>query len=522
MTAALEALGAEQKSKKELDRLYKSYLNEAYNKLDILLKQSLEEQARKQYNYMYRAIERGVQQNLPRGTLTSADIRRAINRSIGGYTIGERLSRHKATLFKNLTTEMQKQIRQGIAEGMSQGDSIDRMTKTIKQQMNTSRYNARRIARTEAHRIREWGNNWAMRDAKKVTDMFDKEWLATSDSRTRDTHRRLNGQFADEKGYFHVDGKTTDYPGNFGIASEDIHCRCTMVANFDKSIGKDDYINQDNLTNEEWANKPDLPAKYTGLSTKLQGDDLNKVLGVINGLNSVYYPKSVISELLQSEFTEKTIDDKLIKERLRTIYLKYLKKSYSDIGINLRRVDRYDNAIENETLGKQYALIKHIQDKTGVQLKELTFLPDSDERTAGYFRYYKNVPYGSNGYMAQINLTQETYTKSEKARRAQVVKEAKAKWHGRTLPNGDDTVLTSTVHEIGHLLDYSLGWKSNKVDYSDVYYYSDYAKETRKEAAAEAFTEVIFNPTEEATTMWKSMGIKTEGLNDVDYAKILR
>jgi len=524
MTTALETLGS-QKNKKELDRLYQAYLNEAYNKLDNLLNKSLEEQAQKQYNYMYRAIERGIRQNLPAGTMTQADITRAINMSIGGATITQRLNGHKATLFKNLTTEMQKQIRQGIAEGMSQGDSIDRMTKTIKEQMNTSRYNARRIARTEAHRMREWGNNWAMEDAKKSSDMFDKEWLSTTtDKRTRDTHRRLDGQFADEDGYFHIDGKSAQYPGSFGIASEDIHCRCTMVANFDKSIGSESYINQDNLNNEDWANKPELPGKYNGLSSTLKGQQLAQAAAFIGTLDSTYYPKSVISKLLQSEFTEQNINDKILKEKLRKIYLDFLQKSYADIGIRTEGLASPDNIIENEYLGKQYALIKHIQDKTGVQLRDLTFKPGSNPNAYGTFWSYKNIGYEgteNTHSMRKINISPLVYSHDRDSRYLTARRELIDGWHGRTYPDGDDTLLITTAHEMGHLLDYKLGWASDKVDYDKLYKVSGYSHTDRSESAAEAFTEVIFNPTEEATIMWESMGLKTGGLNNVEYAKIL-
>lgn len=521
MVAALETLGTSQKNKKELNRLYKVYLNEAYNKLDILIKKSLEEEARNQYNYMYRSLERGIEQNLPQGTLTKQHIQAAINKSIGGMTLTQRLGYHKATLFRDLTATMQKDIRDSIAKRMAQGESIDRMTKHIRAAMNTSRYNARRVVRTEAHRMREWGNNWAMTDAKNTSDMFDKEWLSTRDGRTREAHKRLNGQFADEKGLFHMDGFSAEYPGNFNVAKMDIHCRCTMVANFDKVLKNpnEDYVNQDNLTSEEWANKPILPGKYNGLSTSLNGSQLAQVLAFIGTLDQAYNPKSVVAGLLQTDFTSKDINDKMVRERFRALYLEYLDKSYKDMGIETKGLSKKTNKIENEALGKQYALIKHISDKTGIQLSELSFEPLRDPRATAALSYFPG-DYGPGNYPGMI-ITPKTYGKTLKDRQAMAKLETEKGWHGRVLPNGDDSLLVSTAHELGHAVDFKHGWVSDRIPYDKVYAESGYALHSRNEAAAEAFTEVIFNPLPESSGMWNSMGIKTEGLQNVKYAKIL-
>jgi uncharacterized protein with gpF-like domain len=56
-----------------------------------------------------------------------------------------------------------------------------------------------------------------------------KVWLATSDARTRDTHRTANGQAVEMKELFTVGGYPAKYPGDPQLPSaEVINCRCAI------------------------------------------------------------------------------------------------------------------------------------------------------------------------------------------------------------------------------------------------------------------------------------------------------
>jgi len=60
-------------------------------------------------------------------------------------------------------------------------------------------------------------------------------WVATLDDSTRKSHGVLDGQIADEKGLFYINGLSAEAPGHFGVDSEDIHCRCTTIARLKES-----------------------------------------------------------------------------------------------------------------------------------------------------------------------------------------------------------------------------------------------------------------------------------------------
>ena len=55
-----------------------------------------------------------------------------------------------------------------------------------------------------------------------------KQWDATLDSRTRPHHAQLDGQIRELNKPFEVAGRKAMYPSGFGIAAEDIHCRCAL------------------------------------------------------------------------------------------------------------------------------------------------------------------------------------------------------------------------------------------------------------------------------------------------------
>ncbi len=58
---------------------------------------------------------------------------------------------------------------------------------------------------------------------------FQKSWLSERDDDVRDDHRKMDGQIADEDGFFTApNGKKAQYPGGFGVAEQDINCRCVI------------------------------------------------------------------------------------------------------------------------------------------------------------------------------------------------------------------------------------------------------------------------------------------------------
>ena len=94
---------------------------------------------------------------------------------------------------------------------------------------NTGMNNAYRIARTEGHMIQNQSAMDAANKAKQKGAYVVKQWDATLDARTRPHHAMLNGQIRELDELFEVAGRKAMHPSGFGIASEDIHCRCALL-----------------------------------------------------------------------------------------------------------------------------------------------------------------------------------------------------------------------------------------------------------------------------------------------------
>lgn len=66
----------------------------------------------------------------------------------------------------------------------------------------------------------------------------EKVWLSKRDMKVRQTHRFLDGQIADKKGYFHLGGMKAKYPRTWAESRENYGCRCVVFMTFNKKMPK--------------------------------------------------------------------------------------------------------------------------------------------------------------------------------------------------------------------------------------------------------------------------------------------
>ncbi len=59
--------------------------------------------------------------------------------------------------------------------------------------------------------------------------MAGKEWLTARDAKVRHAHEELDGDIVALDGLFSADGYQTQAPGLFGVAGQDINCRCRIA-----------------------------------------------------------------------------------------------------------------------------------------------------------------------------------------------------------------------------------------------------------------------------------------------------
>lgn len=135
-------------------------------------------------------------------------------------------------LYKRLgidTKQLKKIIIGQVSRGISTGSSWQEIARNIRNSSGVSFNNAVRIARTEGHRIQQESALDACVNAKSMGADVVKQWDSTMDSRTRESHARLDGQIRELDEDFEIDGKKASAPGHFGDPSEDCNCRCCIL-----------------------------------------------------------------------------------------------------------------------------------------------------------------------------------------------------------------------------------------------------------------------------------------------------
>lgn len=282
-------------------------------------------------------------------------------------------------------------IKQAVAVGLMNGDRYATIAQKINVALDKENglyKNAMRIARTEAHRVREAGNKDAAESVDKelqngTTGMrMCKTWHTMKDERVRPQRRRrgkkgwstkmgnganhmkLEGQtvLADEP-FDLLDGNKADAPGQSGIAGHDINCRCYVSyemmndAEFFAKTGK--HFPGSPAVLEEQTLKKEMT--LIGEQGKLKAD-YNAVENEMQQLDSKQF-----ANIWKNPVSAK--DYEALKERLPA------KKAYFQAN---SKTDMLALCDEFEKTGKKYALAK---DKLTTIEKSLDSVSDNLKAT---------------------------------------------------------------------------------------------------------------------------------------------
>ncbi len=145
-------------------------------------------------------------------------------------------------LYENVD-QLKGTVKAEIARGFSSGRDYASIARQISIKAGISLSRACIIARTEGHRVTSESEMECMTTAKSKGADVVKEWISTLDSVTRATHVELDGQVRelDEEFVIPSSGARAMYPGGFGIAKEDIQCRCCMNQRARWNLDSEEY-----------------------------------------------------------------------------------------------------------------------------------------------------------------------------------------------------------------------------------------------------------------------------------------
>lgn len=233
------------------------FLEEIQQRVDVATKMQaarLRTTVKQAYELAYKAMEEGVvkagadyleldKQFRNSIAISPEQIKAAVNNPVSGLTLADRLEKHRKDIIYN--------IKQTVGVGLMNGDRYTTMAKRIAESLDGDYKKAIRIARTEAHRVKEAGRidaatnvDAAMKNGSSGMRMV-KTWKSMKDERVRPqsrrktkkgwvtkmsgnaNHMKMDGQvrLADE--LFDLgSGVTATAPGQSGDAGNDINCRC--------------------------------------------------------------------------------------------------------------------------------------------------------------------------------------------------------------------------------------------------------------------------------------------------------
>lgn len=126
---------------------------------------------------------------------------------------------------KKLKNSISAEITRGIATGMPHSEIARNIASAAKAPLSR----AKTIVRTESHRIAQASTYDAQKAAKAKGADVVKQWDSTLDGKTRDSHRRLDGQIKELDEPFKLGNKEAMYPGDFNDPAEDCNCRCELL-----------------------------------------------------------------------------------------------------------------------------------------------------------------------------------------------------------------------------------------------------------------------------------------------------
>ena len=122
---------------------------------------------------------------------------------------------------------LKKKITAQVSRSIATGMSFAQTAKALEGQTKIGYNRAVRIARTEGHRIQITGTMDAMEKAKEKGADVLKQWDATLDDRTRESHSQVDGEIRETDKPF---SNGLMFPGDpSGGAAEVVNCRCALL-----------------------------------------------------------------------------------------------------------------------------------------------------------------------------------------------------------------------------------------------------------------------------------------------------
>lgn len=269
---------------------------------------------------------------------------------------------------------LKRKITAQISRGVATGMSYSQMAQQLAGYTKTGYNNAVRITRTEGHRIQQKSTMDACYAARERGADVVKQWDATMDANTRESHQMVDGEIRE------LDEKFSNglmYPGDpSGNAAEVINCRCILLQRAKWAL---DQKELDRLKER---------ASFYGLDKRKSFDEFNKkYIGTVENSkgNKIKMDLQFFAKIPDEKLTEYALnfEHPTGKEKAKAFKeaLGYTKESYTDLKTKI--LDSFDEKElvykREDKYGKRYEQIMQITGPNGKTANVLTaWIKDND------------------------------------------------------------------------------------------------------------------------------------------------
>ena len=213
-----------------LNREIKEMFQEGYEEVGKVINQALEDVYEEGYYLTAWAISNEANVELPTA-LKPELVLASVANPITGLTLNERLEKNRGAI--------EWKIRETVTKSVVEGTPYGTLAKELKEVLEGDEVKAMRIVRTEVHRVSEEAKQTSREHAHELGIIQVKKWLSMEDERVRSSHEMLNNEKVPVDEPFEIRGMEAMQPGGFGVAREDINCRCITTTEIVEIVNKD-------------------------------------------------------------------------------------------------------------------------------------------------------------------------------------------------------------------------------------------------------------------------------------------
>lgn len=235
-----------------------------------------------------------------------------------------------------LKRKITAQISRGVATGMSYSQMAQQLAGYTKIGYN----NAVRITRTEGHRIQQESTMDACYAARERGADVVKQWDATMDANTRESHQKVDGEIHELDERF---SNGLRYPGDpYGSAAEVVNCRCVLLQRAKWALGESElerlkdrasfYGLDKSRTLEDFRKKYNIASADKRYKEIKETKDFISLEKYLNGKYNITVDRSV-----------KKLDFKTCRSVLEGVETVF--KDFPDLSTNIREISTQNRGV---------------------------------------------------------------------------------------------------------------------------------------------------------------------------------